>query len=94
MNEEIMTNVMLEWRCWRCGETPRSGVFKVSGERGLTCACRGYVLSKRRWRSEAAVGNRPFLPMIRDLEKINLNYWGLPEASRAVYVNLNRRERP
>lgn len=76
----------LEWRCWRCGETPRRGVYKKTGERGLTCACRGYVVNKRFWRRWCALDERPWVDPNGNSAAINRNYWTMPESSRRIYV--------
>lgn len=46
------------FRCWRCGELPRS--VRMAWGRGLKCACRGYVLKHRDWWFMAAIKDRPF----------------------------------
>lgn len=46
------------FRCWRCGELPRSA--RNACGHGLKCSCRGYVLCHRVWWSNAAIRDRDF----------------------------------
>lgn len=78
------------FRCSRCGETPRKARFKPTGEKGLTCACRSYVVSKHRWWKEFALQERAFYDPYEGTPKtdeLNRRYWSQPQSEIRVFVN-------
>jgi hypothetical protein len=74
------------WRCNRCGETPRRGVQKATGQRGLTCACRGYVVQRGTWWRQCALRERLWVDWDGNADEVNRRYWSLPELERCIYV--------
>ncbi len=74
------------WRCNRCGESPRRGVLKATGQRGLTCACRGYVAPRATWWRQFALRDRMWADLAGNSDEMNRHYWSLPESERHVYA--------